>query len=56
MEQCVENNQSKRVIMLAENRIQSMDLFQQEKELIILHNSEEYKLRLTGNGKLILTK
>ncbi len=36
--------------------IESAALFNSGKELCILHNDAEYKLRLTGNGKLILTK
>ena len=36
--------------------IQSAALFRSGKELSIMHNDAEYKLRLTGNGKLILTK
>ncbi|MAL77934.1 MAG: Hemin uptake protein hemP [Sneathiella sp.] len=47
---------SKRMIMLEDETLQSSDLFTQGKELTIIHNSEAYKLRLTGNGKLILTK
>lgn len=39
-----------------ENRINSDVLMSGQKELTIVHNQEEYKLRLTGNGKLILTK
>lgn len=39
-----------------ENRINSEVLMSGRKELTIVHNNEEYKLRLTGNGKLILTK
>jgi hemin uptake protein HemP len=38
------------------NRINSDVLMSGQKELIIIHNNDEYKLRLTGNGKLILTK
>ena len=41
---------------LKENRINSDILMSGKKELTIVHNKEEYKLRLTGNGKLILTK
>jgi len=36
--------------------IRSTDLFQGEKELVIRHRGEEYRLRITRNGKLILTK
>lgn len=37
-------------------RIDSKALFGSHKELIILHNNEEYRLRLTRNQKLLLTK
>ena len=46
----------RREILLVNNRIQSRDLFYLCKELTIVHNDEEYTLRLTGNGKLLLTK
>ncbi|PCI07634.1 MAG: hypothetical protein COB77_04210 [Gammaproteobacteria bacterium] len=35
---------------------QSSDLFQGGNELIIVHEQEHYRLRITRNGKLILTK
>ncbi|MBO0333266.1 hemin uptake protein HemP [Sneathiella sp. CAU 1612] len=44
------------MIMLEDETLQSGDLFTSSKELTIAHNGETYKLRLTGNGKLILTK
>jgi hemin uptake protein HemP len=47
---------SKRTIALVDDTLQSRDLFLEGRELTILHNNEEYKLRLTGNEKLILTK
>lgn len=31
-------------------------LFQGSQEILISHNSEQYRLRITKNGKLILTK
>ncbi len=31
-------------------------LFQGNQEILISHNSEHYRLRITRNGKLILTK
>jgi hemin uptake protein HemP len=37
-------------------RIESNSLFQGKSEVIILHQNEEYNLRITKNGKLILTK
>ena len=37
-------------------RIESNHLFQGNKEIVIVHQKEEYNLRITRNGKLILTK
>ena len=36
--------------------IQSHELLQQGKEVFILHKGDQYLLRCTRNGKLILTK
>ena len=36
-------------------RVPSAALFGPDRELIILHNGREYRLRLTQTGKLILT-
>ena len=45
-----------RQINVVNFRIDSRDLFEQTQEVTIRHNNEDYRLRLTGNGKLILTK
>ncbi|HEY1235046.1 MAG TPA: hemin uptake protein HemP [Candidatus Binatia bacterium] len=37
-------------------RIESHHLFQGNSEIVIVHQNEEYSLRITRNGKLILTK
>ena len=37
-------------------RIDSRQLLQGGKEIVIVHGAEEYRLRLTAAGKLILTK
>jgi hemin uptake protein HemP len=37
-------------------RIESSSLFQGEREIVIIHQKEEYNLRITRNEKLILTK
>ena len=37
------------------NRVSSEALLGAKKELVIVHNGREYRLRLTQNGKLILT-
>jgi hemin uptake protein HemP len=37
-------------------RIAVSDLMGGGRETVLLHDGEEYRLRLTSNGKLILTK
>jgi hemin uptake protein HemP len=37
-------------------RVESSHLFQGNNEIVIVHQKEEYNLRITKNGKLILTK
>jgi hemin uptake protein HemP len=37
-------------------RIKSERLFDGSSEIVIVHRDEEYSLRITKNGKLILTK
>ena len=37
-------------------RIRVSDLLADSREAILEHNGEEYRLRITANGKLILTK
>ena len=37
-------------------RIKSSFFFQGKREIVIVHEKEEYVLRVTRNGKLILTK
>jgi hemin uptake protein HemP len=37
-------------------RLAVADLLQGARELILVHHGAEYRLRITGNGKLILTK
>lgn len=39
-----------------ENRVSSRALIKDQGRLIIIHNGEEYTLRITRNGKLILNK
>jgi hemin uptake protein HemP len=45
-----------RVISIAEHKIDSRDLFIGTREVIIHHGGDVYRLRLTGQNKLILTK
>ncbi len=37
-------------------RLNSRVLFGTRKEIVIVHKDDEYRLRITSNGKLILTK
>jgi hemin uptake protein HemP len=36
--------------------ITSLELFGKQQEITILHAGEEYRLRITSNNKLIMTK
>ncbi len=45
-----------RSVPLADNRINSRDLFAATREILIAHGDETYRLRLTAQNKLILTK
>jgi hemin uptake protein HemP len=44
------------VLTQGKPRIESENLFQGKSAIIIVHQNEEYNLRITSNGKLILTK
>ena len=44
------------VTSVAVREITSASLLQGEKEVLILHEEEVYRLKLTRNGKLILQK
>lgn len=37
-------------------RLAASSLLQGTREVILIHGAEEYRLKLTSNGKLILTK
>lgn len=41
---------------MAQKTITSTELLGENQEIIILHAGEEYRLRITSNSKLILTK
>jgi len=43
-------------VRLAQQPLASRVLFGERKEIVILHDGEEYRLRITRNNKLILTK
>jgi len=45
-----------RAIPVTGNKIDSRDLFVGTREVVIHHGAEIYRLRLTGQNKLILTK
>ena len=45
-----------RTVLLRGNRFDSRDIFQSTREIIIAHGEETYRLRLTAQNKLILTK
>lgn len=45
-----------RRVAVTDHRIDSRDLFVATKEVTISHGSEMYRLRLTAQNKLILTK
>jgi len=45
-----------RGVPLVDNRIDSHDLFVGTREITIAHGPEVYRLRLTAQNKLILTK
>ncbi len=45
-----------RMISVAGHKIDSRDLFIGTREVVIHHGGEVYRLRLTGQNKLILTK
>jgi hemin uptake protein HemP len=46
----------RRQVVLAGNRLDSRDLFAGIREITIAHGDEVYRLRLTAQNKLILTK
>jgi hemin uptake protein HemP len=48
--------ENRRQVGVVDNRLDSADLFQATRELVITHGSETYRLRLTSQNKLILTK
>ena len=45
-----------RRIDIAGDRIESRDLFVGTREIVIAHGEDNYRLRLTAQNKLILTK
>jgi len=45
-----------RSLAISGNRLDSRELFATEREIIIAHGEDNYRLRLTSQNKLILTK
>jgi len=45
-----------RRIRMIENRVDSRELFVATREIMIAHGGDVYRLRLTAQNKLILTK
>jgi hemin uptake protein HemP len=45
-----------RPVLMRGNRFDSRDIFQSVREIIIAHGEDTYRLRLTAQNKLILTK
>ncbi|GKQ55944.1 hemin uptake protein HemP [Bradyrhizobium sp. Ce-3] len=45
-----------KTLVMRGNRLDSRELFAAEREIIITHGDEQYRLRLTSQNKLILTK
>jgi hemin uptake protein HemP len=48
-------NRSSAPLACAPQKVRSEALLGKANELLIVHNGREYRLRLTQNGKLILT-
>ncbi|MDT8429810.1 MAG: hemin uptake protein HemP [Pseudomonadales bacterium] len=46
----------RRQVTVVDNCVSAGDLLAGNKELLIRHKEESYRLRMTGNDKLILTK
>ena len=45
-----------RSLAMSGNRLDSRDIFLHSREIIIAHGDDTYRLRLTAQNKLILTK
>jgi hemin uptake protein HemP len=49
-------SRGERRIRVIENRVDSRELFGETREITIAHGGDVYRLRLTAQNKLILTK
>ncbi|MFC0240757.1 hemin uptake protein HemP [Rhodopseudomonas telluris] len=47
---------TRRAIEMIDNQVESRDLFSSGREIVIAHGDDKYRLRLTSQNKLILTK
>lgn len=54
--QAVSASDAAKTLIMRGNRLDSRELFAAEREIIIVHGEEHYRLRLTSQNKLILTK
>jgi hemin uptake protein HemP len=52
----IERQSGEWTVEVKDNRVASKALLVSCKELIIQHMGDDYRLRITGNNKLILTK
>jgi len=52
----VKNRNADYSIIISDQKIKSSELFGDKRELIIIHEDSEYKLRITNNNKMILIK
>ncbi len=50
------NAEGRRDVAMVDHRIDSRDLFSATREVTISHGGDVYRLRLTAQNKLILTK
>lgn len=50
------STRGERSVHLIDNRVDSRELFAATREIIITHGTDMYRLRLTMQNKLILTK
>jgi hemin uptake protein HemP len=44
------------LLVMKRNIINSLELFGELQEISIIHAGEEYRIRITSNNKLIMTK
>ncbi len=51
-----ETKNNMRLVSVVDDQIDSAALFAKVRELVITHKESEYKLKITSNDKLILTK